>query len=92
MVSFEIEKLIIFNLLFLFFWNSSESDEEQVYNQTQLTSDELMNKKNKEIVRSQQILLVLIFGLIILLFAISKIIMSLGKSIDNRKYLLMQYW
>ena len=50
-----------------------------------------MNKKNKDILLSQKILLVLIIGFIILLVVISKIIMSMGKSIDNRKYLLMQY-
>lgn len=68
---------------------TEEEDKNEQVNQTRSTAEELLNQK--EIIISQQILLVLCFGFIILIFAISRIIMNLGKSIDNRKYLLMEY-
>ena len=67
----------------------AEEDKNEQVNQTRNAAEELINQK--EIIISQQILLVLCFGFIILIFAISRIIMNLGKSIDNRKYLLMDY-
>lgn len=89
------------NLNLIFQWNSIndikwplfvwKTDDEDSLNQTRITAEELINKKKKEILVSQQILLVLCFGFIILIVAISKIIMNMGQSIDNRKYLLVQY-